>query len=159
MPDDGVVAAQCSLFFSQLRRPLQLPNPCVRFFFPNSPPFFLFSLFFSSFYLSPFFYTRFWGSLPFFISGTGGLPHRPRPKAPGPSVCFDGWGFLPFFIWELGVFPERPPAQSPRTQWFTVNGASAIFHFGNRKSPPEGFRPKAPEPMVVLVGESGVGLG
>ena len=76
-------------------------------------------------------------------------------------MCFDGWGFLPFFIWELGVFPEKTPRPKPQNPevWFTVNGAPAIFHFGNRKPPPEGFRPKAPEPMVVLVGESGVGLG
>ena len=79
------------------------------------------------------------------------------------SLFICGFGGPCHFSFREPVVSPIDPAQKPQNPevWFSVNGAPAIFRFGNRKPPPRGFRPKAPEPMVVLsvVDEPGVGLG
>ena len=87
-PDSGIVAAQCFFFFSlsltaetpssYLTRVLGFSTTPV--FFSNSLPLFSFFFFLSLFCVK--------GPLPFFIWELEISPIDPRPKAPGPRVCF-----------------------------------------------------------------------
>ena len=130
------IFSHCGDPFSYLTR--------VLVFYPKfSLPFF----FRFSFFL-PLFYTWFWGPLPFFILETGGLPHRPRPKAPGPSVIFGDWGSCHFSFGNWESSPKRLPPQSPRTRaWFFGEWGSCHFSFWEPEiPPPEGSAQKPQSP-------------